>query len=120
MGELSRLTHKLALSIDAANARLARFYAYEAIESLREIKREVPFYDGQPIAVYLDHIAFPPLERLASFLETDATAADEEAARAMLGSVIESCNECHRATLHEFIRIKPDLDSNPFNQDFAP
>jgi hypothetical protein len=120
MGVLGRLTHKLALSVEAENVTLARFYAYEAIEQLREIQRVVPEYRGHPIALQIDRIAFSPIERLLETLDEVAPSHPETTPRRALEGVIESCNACHRATRHEFIRIVPATDVNPFNQDFSP
>jgi len=120
MGELQRLTHKLSLSIAAGNPELARFYAYESIELLRETQREVPEYEGQPVALLIDRLVLPRIQALQTGLEAPASAAGAPAIEAALAGVIESCNECHRSTGHGFIRITNGSDVNPFNQDFAP
>lgn len=137
MGELQRLTHKLSLAIGGEDLELTQFYAYEAIELLREIQREIPEYDGLPIAVWIDRIAVPAFEiltrALTSAAERAATASDrvddsrssatpsraslDEVGRAVSG-VVAACNDCHRATQHGFIRIVDEREHNPFNQSF--
>lgn len=118
MGEMQTLTHKLSLSIEASNPKLARFYAYELKVILETTQNEVPEYDGQPIALLIERITLPVVDDLASALARD-DAAQKELADG-LDSVIDSCNECHTATLHEFIKITRGSGVNPFAQDFTP
>jgi len=120
MGELQRLTHKLSLSVAAGNRELAGFYAYESIELLREIQRQLPEYEGQPVALLIDRLMMPRMEALQTGLARPAAADSAPATEAALAGVIESCNECHRSTGHGFLRITSGRDVNPFNQDFAP
>ncbi len=119
MGELGRLTHKLSLAVGAGNTRLASFYLYESIELLNEIQREVPEYDGQPIALLLDRMALPQaramVARLGGLAPDGAQDLEPE-----LDAVVGACNECHRKTLHGFIKITAEMEKNPFNQDFRP
>lgn len=123
MGELQRLTHKLSLSIAHSNGELAKFYLYESLEALREIQEEVPEYRGLPIAFLVDRLARPRYEELKSALQEaadgDANPGAPDLAAAMAG-VVESCNQCHVATQHGFIKITNETRTNPFNQDFAP
>jgi hypothetical protein len=116
MGDLQRLTHKLALSADAGNAELAAFYLHESQEQLRKIQTEAPEYENLPIALLIDRLAHPAY---ASMQEAVA-AKDKERMLAGVDSIIQSCNACHTATQHAFIRITPGTESNPFNQSFAP
>lgn len=118
MGEMQTLTHKLSLSIEASNPKLARFYAYELKVILKTTQDEVPEYDGQPIAFLTERITLPAVDGLASVLARD-DATQKELADG-LDSVLESCNECHAATLHEFIKITRGSGVNPFAQDFSP
>ncbi|MEZ4282181.1 MAG: hypothetical protein R3F21_21465 [Myxococcota bacterium] len=69
MGELQRLTHKLSLATGGRNLELTRFYAYESLELLREIQRDIPQYDGQPIALWIDRLAMPAYEKLRGGLK---------------------------------------------------
>jgi hypothetical protein len=119
MGELQRLTHKLSLSIAQANFELARFYLYESLESMNEMKRRVSVYRGFPIALLIEQISTPKYKILESALRSDRPSGVTEAAAAM-NEVIGSCNQCHQATGYGFIKIKNQGHNNPFNQDFAP
>jgi hypothetical protein len=114
MGELQRLTHKLALSADAGNAELIRFYLYESLELLDEIQTDIPLYDDLPIALLIDQLARPAYGQIAEKLSAGkVTVADVEA-------VVDSCNQCHASTQHPFIKITADTSVNPFSQDFQP
>jgi hypothetical protein len=116
MGDLQRLTHKLALSADAGNMELAAFYLHESQEQLRKIQTEAPEYENLPVALLIErgaHPAYAPMQ--------DAVT-DRDKARLMAGldGIIQSCNACHTATQHAFIRITRGTEVNPFNQSFAP
>ncbi len=120
MGELQRLTHKLSLAIVHANYELAEFYLYESLESMNDIKEQVPEYRGLPIALLIDQISGPKYDRLKSALRSGRESKDNERAVAALNEVIGSCNQCHLTTGHGFIKITNRGDFNPFNQDFVP
>lgn len=120
MGELQRLTHKLSLSVAAGHRELASFYAYESIELLRETQREVPEYEGHPVALLIDRLAIPRIEALQAGLEGPAEGGGATVIETALAGVIDGCNECHRSTGHGFIRITTGSGVNPFNQDFTP
>lgn len=116
MGELQRLTHKMALSADAGNAELANFYMHESLEQMKKIQTEVPEYEGQPVALLMDRMG---LTAYATMQEA-VNAKDKQRMLAALDTVIQSCNACHAATLHPFIRITRGTEVNPFNQSFQP
>jgi hypothetical protein len=116
MGDLQRLTHKLALSADAGNTELAAFYLHESQVQLRKIQSEAPEYENLPIALLIDRLAHPAY---ASMQEA-VVAKDKERMLAGIDSIIQSCNACHTATQHAFIHITPGTEVNPFNQSFAP
>lgn len=123
MGELQRLTHKLSLSIAHDNHRLAEFYLYESLELLEDIKTDVPEYRGQPVALLIDRISTPLYRELEKAIKADRMASggkSNERSRAALTGVLNSCNECHVATQHGFIKITDQSGVNPFNQDFKP
>lgn len=122
MGELQRLTHKLSLSIGGGDLELTKFYAYESLELIREIQRDIPQYDGHPIALWIDRLAMPAYDTLTKAL----SAAGDAPTPALLGGVeravdgvVDACNACHEATSHAFIRITDERKSNPFNQRFG-
>lgn len=116
MGELQRLTHKMALSADAGNAELANFYMHESLEQMQKIQTEVPEYEGQPVALLMDRMGLPAY----ATMQEAVNAKDKQRMLAALDTVIQSCNACHAATLHPFIRITRGTEVNPFNQSFQP
>lgn len=120
MGELQRLTHKLSLSIAHSNYRLAEFYLHECLEALEEIKEEGPQYEGFSVALLIDQISTPKYENLKKALAGDPKTVDKESLKTTFADLIDSCNECHQATQHGFIKITDFSSSNPFNQDFSP
>lgn len=123
MGELQRLTHKLSLATGGGNLELTQFYAYESLELLREIQRDIPQYDGQPIALWIDRLAIPAYEKLTAAVRVagDLPTADRsDAVDDAVAGVVAACNSCHEATGHGFIRITDERERNPFNQGFAP
>jgi len=116
MGDLQRLTHKLALSADAGNAELAAFYLHESQEQLRKIQSEAPEYENIPVALLIDRLAHPAYAPMRDAV----TARDMKGMREGMNAIVQACNACHTATQHAFIRITPGTEVNPFNQSFAP
>lgn len=116
MGDLQRLTHKLALSADAGNAELAAFYLHESQEQLRKIQSEAPEYERLPIALLIDRLAHPAYTPM----QEAVAAKDAKRMRGGMVGIVQACNACHAATQHAFIRITPGTEVNPFNQSFAP
>lgn len=116
MGELQRLTHKMALSADAGNAELAGFYMHESLEQMQKIQTESPEYEGQPVALMMERLGLPAY----AAMQEAVTTKNKQRMLAGLDGVIQGCNACHTATLHPFIRITRGTEVNPFNQSFAP
>jgi hypothetical protein len=116
MGDLQRLTHKLALSADAGNSELAAFYLHESQEHLRKIQTEAPEYENLPVALLIDRLAHPSYAPM----QAAVTAKDAKLMREGIHTIVQACNACHTATQHAFIRITPGTQANPFNQSFAP
>lgn len=118
MGDLQRLTHKMALAADAGNPGLAAFYMHESIEQLKNIQRESPEYEGQPVALMIDRIGLPAYEAFAEAVEVRPV--DRGRMLGALDGVVASCNRCHEGTGHGMIRITRGTEVNPFNQSFKP
>jgi hypothetical protein len=118
MGDLQRLTHKMALSAHEGNAPLAGFYLHESLEQLKAIQAEAPEYERLPIALLIDRLALPAYEPFKAVLTEQPLNRD----RLMntLDGIIQSCNACHVATEHGFIHITRGTEVNPFNQSFKP
>ena len=122
MNRLQTLTHKLALSVEHSNHRLAKFYLYESLEALKDIKTDVPEYRGLPIALLIDQLSTEKYAALELAIQADEVApggAGEKAkSPAAFAAVIQSCNQCHEVTQHGFIKVPSMSGGNPFLQDF--
>jgi hypothetical protein len=118
MGDLQRLTHKMALSANEGNGELAAFYLHESVEQLNAIQEQAPEYEGKPVALLIERLAMPAYEKFKETLT--ARPPDKEKMLAGLDIVIQSCNQCHAATQHQIIRITRGTEVNPFNQSFKP
>lgn len=114
MGEMERFAAKLGYSIDGQNQQLAQFYLHEVHEALEELG-EIEQHDGVPIASLSDAIMTPALDPL----EQSLSAADWEQAAQRYDILIESCNNCHTAAEHGFIRIVPSRGDAPYSQSFS-
>ncbi|MEO0793634.1 MAG: hypothetical protein AAFX93_00645 [Verrucomicrobiota bacterium] len=117
MAELQVLSHKLGLSIDADNEPLIKFYLHESKVKIEEIQNELPEYEGVPVALYMDRMAWPAYKSLDQALASKS-GYNSKAVREAYRVLINSCNACHISSEHPYIRIKHNK-SNPYLQDFA-
>ncbi|MGM0546344.1 MAG: hypothetical protein ACQEST_06440 [Bacteroidota bacterium] len=115
MSQLQTHTHKFALSVDAENHELASFYMHEMEESTETITEEVPTYEGHDIAGLMEQYLEPQMESTEEALEEK----DWEKVRNQTIDLVDSCNSCHAASDHGFVKITSGFDKNPFNQDFS-
>lgn len=118
MGDLQRLTHKMALSANEGNAELAAFYMHESLEQLTTIQQQAPVYEDQPVSLLIERLALPSYEKFREAVK--ARPADKDRMLTALDGVIASCNQCHVAAKHPLIRITRGTEANPFNQSFKP
>jgi hypothetical protein len=115
MTALQTHTHKLQLSLEAGNGRLADFYLHEMEELLEEIG-EIEEYDGYPVGQLASAMLEPAMEALEAAVDDGDIAA---AAGAPFDALLNACNACHTATEHGFIVIARN-SSNPYLQSFEP
>jgi hypothetical protein len=113
MAWMQTYLHKLDLSVQAGNRRLADLYLHELEEVAEETSETIESYEGAPVGKLLETLLLPAIEAAEARLEADP--ADREAVKAL----IETCNQCHQSTDHGEIRIVP-ATVNPYNQDFQP
>lgn len=118
MGELSRLTHKLALSADAGNFALVEMYTHESLLQVKKIQEEVPVYEGQPVALLIDRMGLAGYEAIQKAVADRSD--DPKVLIPAVENVVQSCNACHVAAQRGAIRITLGTDKNPFNQSFEP
>jgi len=114
MNHLQRHAHKLGLAIQAKNKPLAEFYLTELSETLELIQKKFPTYDGYQISALSKAMIDPSKPALSKAL----TASDWPTAAVAYDKYLASCNNCHVAVKHEFIKITTPT-GNPFNQSFA-
>ncbi len=114
MSQLQYLTHKAELAVEHENRPLAGFYAHELHEVLEAVET-IDSYDGLPVGKLADRVLGPALRTFDARIDEGNWPAAEEA----LDGVVRSCNACHDATEHGFIRIRRDA-GNRYMQDFAP
>jgi hypothetical protein len=115
MGHMQTFTHKLLLSAEAENPELVDFYLHELEEVTEDVVEGVPEYDGHAIGDLVQAMLVPEIERL----EDIARRRDWTEMRAGLANLVTSCNSCHVATDHGYIRISQTSDFNPYLQDFS-
>jgi len=116
MGTMQTYMHKYNLSVLENNSELAGFYLHELEEVSEEIIENIEEYDGHPVSSLTETMFLPVVEQAGATLENSS--ADEIRKSASL--LIQSCNSCHQATDHGYIKIREVTSSeNPFNQDFS-
>lgn len=117
MESIQTYTHKLQLSIEAGNPKLADFYLHELEETAEYVAEEIDSYDGHAIGKLMESMLLPALERLEKPLKSGKDAWPDVEQR--FAEVIQTCNACHQATEHGYIKIAPAA-LNPYAQDFSP
>jgi hypothetical protein len=114
MAHQQELSQKLGLAIQSKNKPLADFYLNELTEGFDVIQKKFPTYDGVQVAALSKAMIDPAVAPLKKAL----TGADWTTATSTYGTLVTSCNNCHIASKHEFIKITVPT-GNPFNQSFA-
>lgn len=115
MSWMQTYTHKLILSAEAENRRLVDFYLHEIEELAEDVLAGVPEYDGFPIGSLVESMLITEIDRLEEVVDQG----DWEAIREGVSRLVASCNSCHAATDHEYIRITERSAGNPFLQEFG-
>jgi len=115
MSWMQRWTHKAALAV-TENKELSDFYLHELEETVETIQEETPTYEGYEVGTLTEQILVPSLDSLDAAVD----AGDWPAAQERLAGVARSCNQCHAATDHSFVRVRLDSLANPFAQSFTP
>lgn len=116
MTKLHIYLNKLWFAGKNNNWELAAFYTHELEEGLESIVKAKVEEDGLNISQLAQAMTAQPL----SALEEAVKAKDVALFEAKYVDLMNTCNACHQAAKHGFIRLKvphtPMLD----NQDFAP
>ena len=101
MGHLQRFADKLYFSGSNENWDLAAFYLHEMHEQAEGISKANLREDGVEITPLVDSF----LEGQLDLLKGTVTRKDRGAFSTHYGSLVASCNACHDATAHGFIKI---------------
>jgi cytochrome c556 len=115
MGQMQYYLHKYALAVDAQNHELATFYFHEVRAASDGIKENIPGYEGYDIKRFMKLFLDPTLEPI----ETALANKKWDEVRTKTIDMVSSCNSCHNATAHGFVKVTPGFDNNPYNQDFS-
>lgn len=115
MQTMQHLSHKLGLSIQSKNGPLAAFYLEEIEETTAIIQKKFPVYDTFKVGQLTGAMFVPSIEPL----EKSVKASNWAMTNAGFTKMIDSCNTCHLATAHGFVKITTPT-GNPFNQSFSP
>jgi hypothetical protein len=116
MAALQRYVEKLYLAGSSEHWELAHFYEHELAEVALEITGGGFEEDGHDVSALTRTMLLPALADVEAALETQSADGFDLSYRALL----ESCNTCHDATDHGFIRLQvPDANAYP-SQDFTP
>lgn len=107
--------HKLGLAIQAKNTALAGFYLEEVEETSGLIQKKFPTYDKIAVGPLMNAMLVPSIAPLSKSI----TASNWALSNAGYTKLVDSCNGCHAAANHNFIKITAPTQ-NPFNQSFSP
>lgn len=114
MAYLQRFADKLHAAGAAENWELADFYLHEVEETAETIIDEGHVEDGVEIGPLVEAMLLPAVER------AEGAVGDAAAFAEAYAELVTSCNVCHDATEHGFIRITVPERSGYPNQDFSP
>jgi hypothetical protein len=115
MQMLQHLTHKLGLSIQAKNQPAASFYITEIDEIVAIVRDEFPTHDNLQIATLANAMLVPSIDPVKKALGGK----NWVVTTAAYNKLVDSCNGCHSATNHGYLKITAPT-GNPFNQTFSP
>jgi hypothetical protein len=115
MALLQHHTHKLGLALQARNQPLASFYIEEIEETAAIIQKKFPTYDKLAVGQLMNAMLVPSFAPLDKSIKASSWAISN----ASYTKLIDSCNACHAAAQHGFVKITAPA-MNPFNQSFSP
>lgn len=115
MGYYQRFSHKLYLAGINENWELADFYTHELEEVSEELIKGKVIHDDYNLSNLSESMLLPKIEKV----EESIRKKDQVLFLDNYELMISSCNLCHQATKHEFIKILVPNDSSVWNQDFS-
>ncbi|MCU0469219.1 MAG: hypothetical protein MUF58_11485 [Arcicella sp.] len=105
---------KLYYAGNEQNWDLAEFYTHELTESLEDIIHYYPEYEGLKIKELTTNTALKQVQNLEKAVEKKSLIEFQEG----FTQLTNSCNACHVATQHPFIKIKTPEKGDFQNQIF--
>lgn len=116
MGHLQRYSAKLHYAGVAENQDLANFYLHEMEEVMEEVVEAKVVDDGMPISNLMESMGVETVSKLQAHILSEGLS--DFGTR--YENLINTCNNCHIASKHGFIRITVPEGEAPYNQNFAP
>lgn len=114
MARMQTYMQKLHFAGQNQNWKLAQFYTHELEETMEDIIEHKVTDDGKDISDLVKIMAFPNIEKLEKTIESKDKVSFVEGYQLLL----RSCNNCHVASNHEFIKITTPKNEDFINQDF--
>ncbi|MEP0986170.1 hypothetical protein [Ekhidna sp.] len=115
MGYYQRFSQKLWLAGQNQNWELADFYTHELEEVTEKLVEGNVIHDDYNISNLTEAMLLPKIEKVEEAIRKKDQVLFLENYKLM----ISSCNLCHNATKHNFIKILVPNDSTIWNQDFT-
>ncbi len=115
MGYYQRFSHKLWLAGKNENWELADFYTHELEEVTENLIGGDVIHDDYNLSNLSEAMLMPKIEKVEEAIRQKNEVLFLENYELM----ISSCNLCHNATKHNFIKITIPNDSTIWNQDFS-
>lgn len=116
MGRIQRYHQKWWAAGKVGNAELAAFYLHELEEAMEVIAQARLMEDGVDLSAHMNAYGVKTIEALEQVLKDQGVAA----MHAESATLVNSCNGCHVATGHSFIRIQVPTAVDFPDQDFSP
>jgi cytochrome c553 len=113
MSHLQRYAEKLYFAGRVGNAPLAGFYLHEIEETIEDLAKEKVVDEGMAVGEMAGAMMTPVLKRLRALDFKDRAAFEKEYVL-----MIETCNACHGATQHGFVKITVPKAPTYQNQSF--
>ncbi len=115
MGYLQTYSHKLYLAGENENWKLSEFYAHEIEETIEEIENAKVVDEGYDISALVGTMTNPAFEKVEKSIHDKNAKAFADSYKLL----IQSCNACHQATEHQFVKIEVPVKGKGFSQDFS-
>ncbi len=113
MSHIQRYAEKLYFAGKAGNTPLAGFYLHELEETVEDLEQKKVVDDGIPVGEMAGAMLKPVFQRLRALDLKDPAAFEKEYL-----ALVETCNTCHVASKHGFVKIIVPRSPTYQNQSF--